>query len=46
MVDSNMHMVGSIIQSDISKRLADPELPIDGISLEGNSPDEEVRTIL
>ncbi len=47
-VDSGMHLVGTITQADIAKRLEDPELPMDASGvhnlMEGGG--EEVRTIL
>jgi CBS domain-containing protein len=45
-VDGGMHLVGSIIQSDISKRLEDPELPLDSVAVDAVMRGEEVRTIL
>jgi CBS domain-containing protein len=45
-VDSGMHLVGTIVQADISKRLEDPEIPLDAMSLDAVMRGEEVRTIL
>jgi CBS domain-containing protein len=45
-VDAAMHLVGTILQSDITKHLEDPEIPLDAASVEAIMSGEEVRTIL
>ncbi|MBU6454671.1 MAG: CBS domain-containing protein [Cyanobacteria bacterium REEB67] len=49
-VDSKMHLVGTILQEDISHRLEDPEIPLDAASVDlimsGQEDLSNVRTIL
>lgn len=45
-VDANMHLVGTISQSDIAKQLEDPELPPDPPTGEITASGDDVRTIL
>jgi CBS domain-containing protein len=49
-VDSKMHLVGTILQEDISQRLEDPEIPLDAASVDllmsGQDDLSNVRTIL
>jgi CBS domain-containing protein len=45
-VDSKMQLVGTIAQCEISRKLEDPEIPMDSASVEALMTGEEVRTIL
>jgi CBS-domain-containing membrane protein len=45
-VDSSMHLVGTILQSDIAKYLEDPDIPLEYGMFIDSAEEEEVRTIL